>query len=90
MTEGGEWEGRVAQWRPEINIFRLQTRRFTDSPARSQLPGDLTQVFPEQEVSGSRQEGPGVMQPGLSREQPFTHARTFWTIGEKPGTGRCF
>ena len=90
MTEGGEWEGGLVQQRPEINIFRLQTRRFTDSPAKSQLLGDLTQVFPEQEVSGSRQEGPGVMQLGLSREHPFTHAPTFWTIREKPGTGRCF
>lgn len=44
--------GNVIQQRPEINISRLQTCRFTDSWARRRLLGDLRQMFPEREVSG--------------------------------------
>lgn len=44
--------GNVIQQRPEINIFRLQTRRFTDSRVMSRLLGELRQMFPEREVSG--------------------------------------
>lgn len=90
MTETGDWQGGAIQQRPEIDLFRLRTSRFTDARAKSWLLRDLTQMFQEQEVWGSRQVGPGVMQLGLSREHRFTNARTFWMSREKPGMGRCF
>lgn len=65
MTEGGIQEGMVVQQRPEINIFRLQTCRFTDSRVRSRLLGDLRQMFPDslsRRYQESRQGGTSVMQ----------------------------
>lgn len=45
----------MVQQRTEINIFRLQTCRFTDSQARSRASwGPERQMCPEQEVSGPR------------------------------------